>query len=778
MFQREPNPIPRPPADLVGPFLHGRSLSEGVQDRYYTYPGNRTRRTSSEPYVPPEPLYNQPQSQTLGRTRPRPQGHEHPPPPVPIWEPPPQQPTVPFVPPPSSYRSKHHDREPTVIEIPPENAGPRVSVHLVQPPLPADRPFLYEPAPPPPLAPPPYGNPYNEYNNRTFNETPAPRSESRRGGSSVGHGSRIHNRSASAASRAVDRTPLAGVPYMSLQEDFSSSSSSSSSSDDHPVVPIQPTVRGIPPTVQIPPTGPTPLRPVVVQTPVRVTPGQPIFVPRAPPVSFPPGSQQPPPPFVQSPQHRQESNQSAPSQPYTEYSAKQLLSGNGHGHGRRVSFYDGRRPDLLSSTSGSESASVIAPLRLPSEHLFLSFPTPQTMKISNIRPFNAGSGAGMLTGEAMIRTIRERVTPSWSPGITFEREGSGEYVIRFAGLGEGNQRLTSHGLSNSEKKKWGVWTGRGAACTTAIRILAATFNVLAEYGHSYNASIQSVPHQYVFASSPIPPAAVTLHFLAMQILVTPLKPKKITQHLRIEARKPRRVVDKATGQPLVVPGWTVKDPLSDKPTTLKTTTIKLDVSHVEIRCVDFPVPVLKSVLAALRGVTVALDSSMRREDSPDPSKKGKPVPEFGVVHESWDSTSVYILNAVLNRGTGRRSLGKDDLRPAAATSIPKSPYNGSQRHSHQLPQEVLPSDIDTLPFVTAEILKAMEAEGFELEASIPLPPHVPLVDPTAPINPSRRNSEKSQGFSWSSLMSALRGEAPKDSGYGREVWVFRSFPRT
>ena len=43
-----------------------------------------------------------------------------------------------------------------------------------------------------------------------------------------------------------------------------------------------------------------------------------------------------------------------------------------------------------------------------------------------------------------------------------EKEGRGEYIVGFAGLSDAGHRAAENGLTEAERKTWGLWTARGA----------------------------------------------------------------------------------------------------------------------------------------------------------------------------------------------------------------------------------------------------------------------------------------------------------------------------
>ncbi len=140
-------------------------------------------------------------------------------------------------------------------------------------------------------------------------------------------------------------------------------------------------------------------------------------------------------------------------------------------YSRSSGGYGGPMPRVVSSTSGGTSAapaprpimrnrttstSSNASVHFTPDNLFLTFPSSQSLKISNIPKFGS---------QPLLRAIRSKVNTMWLPGITFEKEGRGEYHVLFNGLGEGaaqQARGGSTALSETERKDWGLWTARGA----------------------------------------------------------------------------------------------------------------------------------------------------------------------------------------------------------------------------------------------------------------------------------------------------------------------------
>ena len=103
------------------------------------------------------------------------------------------------------------------------------------------------------------------------------------------------------------------------------------------------------------------------------------------------------------------------------------------------------------------------------DNLFLTFPSPHTIKLSNIPRFGA---------QALVRAIREKVVTMWLPGVTFQKEGRGELIVGFAGLADGSQRQGAQdlGLSETERRSWGLWTARGAEGISYVKMTFPPLN--------------------------------------------------------------------------------------------------------------------------------------------------------------------------------------------------------------------------------------------------------------------------------------------------------------
>ncbi|KAG9038183.1 hypothetical protein FRB95_002623 [Tulasnella sp. JGI-2019a] len=274
------------------------------------------------------------------------------------------------------------------------------------------------------------------------------------------------------------------------------------------------------------------------------------------------------------------------------------------------------------------------------DNLFLTFPSPHTMKLSNIPRFG---------NSALMRAIREKVITMWLPGITFQKEGRGEYVVGFAGLGDGameprGQNGHDNGLSEADRKNWGLWTARGMEGIAALRFLTTLFTTFAAQGFSYLASLHCLPPQIIFTTTP---ADVSSRFLAIEISVSPLPSKKQRVY----------VTNNETGQPIM------------------TKKVKIDVSRVSIRCVDVPSDALRAVVGAVRNsgrdasglhtgggaAKKFIDSKGGGEMSGDEAAAASELLEFGVQGERWEAKGVYALESVISRGTGKRALSRKEI---------------------------------------------------------------------------------------------------------------------
>lgn len=171
------------------------------------------------------------------------------------------------------------------------------------------------------------------------------------------------------------------------------------------------------------------------------------------------------------------------------------------------------------------------------------------------------------------------------------------------------------------------------------------FKTFAAQGFSYLASLHSLPPQLIYTSTP---ADHQSRFLAVELLITPLNKKK------------QRVP--------------VTDP--DSGEFILTKKVKVDISHVSIRCVDFPEDVLRAVVGAVRntgrdaaGINTKKphkDGAKEYETDGESKLNGMGGPaaellEFGVQGERWDMKGVYVLDSVICRGTGKRAVSSKEL---------------------------------------------------------------------------------------------------------------------
>ncbi|KAG8870981.1 hypothetical protein FRB97_009193 [Tulasnella sp. 331] len=377
------------------------------------------------------------------------------------------------------------------------------------------------------------------------------------------------------------------------------------------------------------------------------------------------------------------------------------------------------------------------------DNLFLTFPSPHTMKLSNIPRFGNSS---------LMRAIREKVITMWLPGVTFQKEGRGEYVVGFAGLGDGameprGQNGHDNGLTEADRKNWGLWTARGMEGIAALRFLTTLFTTMAAQGFSYLASLHCLPPQIIFTTTP---ADTNSRFLAVEISVSPLPSKKQRVY----------VTNNETGQPIM------------------TKKVKIDISRVNIRCVDIPTDALRAVVGAVRnsgrdasGLHTGGNAAKKYSDSKggevseaedEHGTAASELLEFGVQGERWEAKGVYVLESVISRGTGKRALSRKEI---ARSRAEKQAYPGMP--------DIIEADTDTLPVLLAHVLKALSSNGYRLETSVPLPLPVPLVDPFSPFGQAHTQT----GGGFSSFLSGVLGGENHESlgkGYGREVWMFRT----
>lgn len=383
------------------------------------------------------------------------------------------------------------------------------------------------------------------------------------------------------------------------------------------------------------------------------------------------------------------------------------------------------RPIMRKRTQSSASAVHFTP-----DNLFLTFPSAHTMKLANIPKFGSPS---------LMRALKEKVITMWLPGVMFQKEGRGEYIVGFSGL-EGaphpQARGYESGLTDADRKNWGIWTARGSEGVAALRLLTSLFATFASQGFSYLASLHSLPPQLIFTSTP---ADVSSRFLAMEISITPLQSRK--------QKVP--VTDPESGEFI----------LEKK--------VKIDISHVRIRCVDFPDDVLRTVVGAVRNTgreRAGINTTVKKKgDETDIEKDrashfGNELLEFGVQGERWDMKGVYVLDSVISRGTGKRSVSQKELARSRA----------EKAAHHNMPQ-VIEADTDTLPVLLSHVLKSLSSNGFRLEASIPLPLPVPLVDPFSPFGHQAAHGGLS-GF----INGMFHDGDDARRGHGREAWMFRN----
>lgn len=386
------------------------------------------------------------------------------------------------------------------------------------------------------------------------------------------------------------------------------------------------------------------------------------------------------------------------------------------------------RPIMRKRTQSSASAVHFTP-----DNLFLTFPTAHSLKLANIPKFGSPS---------LMRALKEKVITMWLPGVKLQKEGRGEYFVGFAGL-EGaphpQARPYENGLSEADRKNWGIWTARGSEGVAALRLLTTLFSTFASQGFSYLASLHSLPPQLIFTSTP---PDVSSRFLAIEISITPLPSKK--------QKVP--VTDPDSGEFI----------LEKK--------VKIDISHVRIRCVDFPEDVLRTVVGAVRNTGregAGINTSVKKKGDEANNEKdgrsssyGNELLEFGVQGERWDMKGVYVLDSVISRGTGKRAISSKEVARSRA-----------EKAAHPNMPQVIEADTDTLPVLLSHVLKSLSSNGFRLEASIPLPLPVPLVDPFSPFGHQAAHGGIS-GF----INGVLHGDSDTNTrrDHGREVWMFRN----
>ncbi len=182
------------------------------------------------------------------------------------------------------------------------------------------------------------------------------------------------------------------------------------------------------------------------------------------------------------------------------------------------------------------------------------------------------------------------------------------------------------------------------ACShSAIRLLMSLFSTFASQGFSYLASLSTLPPQLIFTTTP---QDTTSRFLAVELSVTPMPSRKQVVP----------VTDGDTGELIV------------------NKKVKVDVSHVRLRCVDFPDEVLRALVGAVRntGRDAANINTARPKggkgagyETDAGAKLAGSIPaaerlEFGVQGERWDMKGVYVLDSIVCRGTGKRGIGSKE----------------------------------------------------------------------------------------------------------------------
>ncbi|KAG8932254.1 hypothetical protein FRC02_001394 [Tulasnella sp. 418] len=385
------------------------------------------------------------------------------------------------------------------------------------------------------------------------------------------------------------------------------------------------------------------------------------------------------------------------------------------------------RPNLRKRTTSSTSSGTV---RFSPDTFMITMPTAQTLKISNIPRYGTN---------ALMRAIKEKVVTMWLPGLTFQKEGRGEYIVGFAGLGEGGPEPRRYGgyesgLTESDRRNWGIWTARGMEGIVAMRLLTMLFATLAGQGFSYLAELHCLPPQLIFSTTPPDNHS---RFFCVELNVTPI------------ARRKQMV-----------------SVLNDDGEVIERRKVKLDIARVGIRCIDVPSDVLKAVIGAIRntgregaGVHTGTKPGGYDSEGDEIDHDRSELLEFGVQAEKWETKGVYYLDSVISRGTGKRSSGRREVAQAYSRS------NGVT--------QLIEADTDTLPVLLSHVLKALSSHGYRLESSVPLPLPVPLADPFSPFGEGHR-----PGAFTSFLESCFGGEdgssGSRSRGHGREAWMFRS----
>ncbi len=91
-----------------------------------------------------------------------------------------------------------------------------------------------------------------------------------------------------------------------------------------------------------------------------------------------------------------------------------------------------------------------------------------------------------------------------------------------------------------------------------------------------------------------------------------------------------------------------------------------------------------------------------------------------------------------------------------------------EKRAHPNMPPVIEADTDTLPVLLSHLLKSLSSNGFRLEASVPMPLPVPLVDPFSPFG-----AQPAHGGGLSSFFNGVLGGGDSEGiprrGYSREV---------
>ncbi|KAG8903802.1 hypothetical protein FRB99_002728 [Tulasnella sp. 403] len=389
---------------------------------------------------------------------------------------------------------------------------------------------------------------------------------------------------------------------------------------------------------------------------------------------------------------------------WTEYSAQQIL------RGWRTSSSS---PDGVAS---QDENIVIIPM-MPSQDsrmsakVCISFPTSHTMRISTLSAFRRRDSESPVEGIEddlldTVREVQERVLGVWSSGATISSDTSFGFLLHFEPPVDAATWTGSSTTNSLPYRKTGSRATESLEGTAALRILVTLFSTLADHGYSFMAATQS-PQQYIFYATPTrvhPPNC----FLAMEIRI--YSPKRT----RVVPKKPSRLSSLWNSA-----SWSTAGTAS----SLLHGDHALDWAHtsrVEMRCVDFPLPLTQALISAVRNANPV--SMYHRW-------------EAAAIEEKWNAPSIRVLEALVRRGEGRSSKTGNEM--------------------------------DALLTLTSCIIEAMDNEGFVFDASISSPEDTSWPDT---FTPGLLGRERSKSRLWGLFKSKSNAE---QEACEREVWMFK-----